>query len=336
MNASTWYDYTNYYEVVPKQFLSTAIEIEADRMRHARIREEDRISEMPVVRNEFERIENNPYMVLAQMMQSAAFIAHPYHHDTIGWRSDIENVSIERLQQFYNDFYWPDNATVTITGDFDETEVLNLVKQEFGRHPKKSDEYPRMYTEEPEQQGERRVIVKRAGMSVVGVAYKIPNALHADIPALLVLASVLAEDKTSRLHRALVDKSLATDVSIHCWQFRDPGLFSAFVALTPDSDHGTVEEAVRRTYKDVVLSGVTAAEVRRAKAAVRRQTAERRDGAYALLSALNEDIATGDWTRFVTLPDAIERVSPADVKRVAKAYFNDDASTIGWFINTAV
>lgn len=336
INASTWYDRTNYYEVVPKEVLPLAIAIEADRMRHARIKESDRQSEMPVVRNEFERGENVPLYALEKEIWAAAFIAHPYHHSTIGWRSDIEKVSIERLQQFYDDFYWPDNATVTIAGDFDEAEVLSVIKKEFGRHPKKPAPYPQMYTEEPEQQGERRVTVKRAGTNVVGIAHKTPEALHEDIPALIVLSSILSEDKTSRLHRALVDTSLAIDVMSSCEQFQDPSLFTTYVTLTPKADHKVVEEVVKGVYKEVAEKGVSAAEIKKAKAAARRQLAKRRDGPYALLASLNEEIATGDWTRFVTLGDAIQSVAASDVKRVAKKYFNDDKSVVGWFVNTAV
>lgn len=336
INASTWNDRTNYYEVVPKDVLPMAIAIEADRMRGAWLTEADRQSEMPIVRNEFERGENLPQEALDKAMWAAAYIAHPYHHSTIGWRSDIEKVSIERLQQFYDDFYWPDNATVSIAGDFDEAEVLSVIKKEFGRHSKAPKVLPAMYTEEPVQQGQRRVVVKRSGVHMVGVAHKTPEALHADIPALMVLSSILAEDKSSRLHRLLVDSALATDVSSMCWQFQDPGLFETFVTLAPKATHKQVEEMVIASYQEIIAKGVTATELKRAKSAARRQLAERRDGVYALLSSLNEEIATGDWRRFVRLAKQLEEVTAADVKRVSKTYFVEDQSTVGWFINTAV
>ncbi|MFZ2500812.1 MAG: pitrilysin family protein, partial [Minisyncoccia bacterium] len=122
INASTWNDRTNYFEVVPKEYLPIAIALEADRMRRARIYEEDRKSEMTVVLNEYERYENNPTEALEKQIWALAYEAHPYHHSTIGWRSDIEHMSIERLKQFYDDFYWPDNATVSVVGGFDTAE----------------------------------------------------------------------------------------------------------------------------------------------------------------------------------------------------------------------
>ena len=134
INATTWLDRTNYFELIPSEHLETAIEIEADRMRNAFIKDEDRQPEMTVVRNEFERGENDPFDVLDKNIWATAYQAHPYHHSTIGWRSDIENVSTERLKEFYNTYYWPNNATVTIIGDFETTEALKLVKKHFGKH----------------------------------------------------------------------------------------------------------------------------------------------------------------------------------------------------------
>jgi len=335
INATTWFDRTNYYEVVPRDALSLAIEVEADRMRTARFTEEDRKSEMPIVRNEFERGENLPMEALDKEIWAAAFTAHPYHHSTIGWRSDIEGVSIERLQQFYDEFYWPDNATATVAGSFDEKDVLTRIKKEFGRHPAKAGSYPALYTTEPEQQGERRVRVERAGVSMVGVAHKIPQATHTDIPALILLASILHEDKTSRLYKAFLDTALATEVAVFCWQFQDPGLFESFVTLAPNTSHENAEALLRMEYQKIIDEGVTAVELAGAKQAARAAIAARRDGPYALLSSLNEDIATGDWTRFVTLPEALERVTRADVRRVAKMYFKPQTSVVGWFVNTA-
>jgi zinc protease len=334
LNATTWFDRTNYYEVIPKDVLPLAIEIEADRMRGAFLREEDRANEMPVVRNEFERGENMPLEALDKEIWAASFIAHPYHHSTIGWRSDIEKVSIERLKQFYNDFYWPNNATVTITGSFDSAQVLELIKKHFGKHPKAPKSFPGMYTEEPNQEGQRRVLVQRAGAPLVGISHKIPNAHHKDIPALLMLASILYEDKTSRLYRSLVDTALTTQIMVMTYQLRDPGLMQVYATLAPNVAHEKVEKIILAEYEAIAKKGVTASELSRAKRAARSAIAHRRDGAYALLSSLNEDIATGDWTRFATLPKALEKVTAKDIQRVTKTYFVDTQSVVGWFINS--
>lgn len=334
INASTWCDYTNYYSVLPSTSIHLPIEIEADRMRKARITEKDRASEMPIVRNEYERGENLPARMLDEEMFAAAFKAHPYHHSTIGWKSDIEQVSVERLQQFYGDFYWPNNATLSVAGSFDETDVLLKVKKEFGKHPKAPKPFPAMYTEEPPQQGQRRVTVKRAGTNIVGIAHKIPAALHADMPALTILVEILSGDKTSRLYRSFIDSAKGTEAESYQYDFKDPSLLFTMITLATKTTHAEAEALVLKEYEAIKERGVTAAELARAKRSIRRQVANRRDGAYALLAYLNMDIAVGDWARFVTLPEALMHVTAADVKRVAKAYLVEDQSTVGWFINT--
>ena len=332
MNATTSFDRTNYYEVVPTDLLPLAIEIEADRMRTAWILEKDRVSEMPVVRSEYEIGENQPTYAVEKLIWSTAFQAHPYHHPVIGWKSDIETVSIKELNRFYNDYYWPDNATVTIAGKFDPKQALALVEEFFGVHPKASQPIPEVTTTEPPQEGERRFVIERTGVDTFAIAYKIPHALHPDLSALTLLASILYEDKTSRLYRLLVDPSLATNVMSYAIQLKNPALLETYVTLAPGVTHEKIEKLVRAEFRRIRDSGVTAREVARAKQAIRAYFATRRDGPYALLSSLNEDIATGDWTRFVTFPEAIAKVTPADVRRVARTYLRDDQATVGWFV----
>ena len=176
-NATTWLDRTNYYEEVPSDHLELSVQLEADRIRGLLLRESDRQPEMTVVRNEFERGENDPVEALDKEITAAAFVAHPYHHPTIGWRSAIEKVPIEKLRNFYDIFYWPNNATVTLIGDFDPVTALRLIGKYYGPIHASPQPIPQIYTEEPAQQGPRRVMVKRPGeLGVVGLAYKVPAA----------------------------------------------------------------------------------------------------------------------------------------------------------------
>ena len=131
-NATTWYDRTNYFETVPSDALELAIRLEADRMRNSFIADEDRRSEMTVVRNELERGQNEPMMVLDEAVYATAFREHPYHHPTIGWRADVENVPTARLKEFYDTFYHPNNATVIVVGDFEEQRALELIQTYLG------------------------------------------------------------------------------------------------------------------------------------------------------------------------------------------------------------
>ena len=333
INATTWLDRTNYYANLPSDKLELPIEIEADRMRGLRLREEDRRPEMTVVRNEFERGENNPYYSLDKEIFASAFIAHPYHHSTIGWRSDIENVPIEKLREFYGTYYWPDNATISIIGDFETKTALDLVKKHFGHITPAPNPIPQIYTTEPQQRGPRRVVVKRTGqLGMVGIAHKVPEGSHNDTFPLMVLDYIMDNGKNSRLYRTLVDQGLAVNIFNDYAPFRDPGLFIPYAYLAPGITHMQVEEAILDVYENIKRAGVTPAEVDRAINQLAAQTAYARDGSYSIASELNEAIAMGDWTFYVRSLEEIKKVTPEDVQRVVKTYMIEDASTTGHYI----
>ena len=333
LNATTWFDRTNYYETIPSEFLEDALAIEADRMRNAYIREEDRASEMTVVRNEFEWGENSPFEALDKNIWATAYQAHPYHHSTIGWRSDIENVSIKRLKEFYDTFYWPNNATLTLIGNFNRETTFPLIAKYFGVHSKSPHDIPPMYTTEPKQEGERRLFVSRNSTTrIVGIAHKTPEGAHADTHALQILASIVGRGRTGRLYSVLVDSGRATNIMSWVMPLHDNGLFMIYATLTPKTAHEDAEKIILHQYEDIKKNGVTAAEVARAQTQIVSDMAFARDGYYNIASALNESIALGDWTFYTTFKEKILKVTPADVARVARTYLERSQSTVGYFI----
>ncbi|MFQ6675356.1 MAG: M16 family metallopeptidase [Fidelibacterota bacterium] len=333
INATTWLDRTNYFELIPADHLERAVEIEADRMRGLLLRDEDRQPEMVVVRNEFERGENDPFEVLDKNVWATAYQAHPYHHATIGWRSDIENVPTKRLKEFYDTFYWPNNATVTLIGDFHPAKALGMIRKYFGPIPPSPGEIPQVYTREPKQEGPRRVVVRRTGETpVVGVAHKSPEGLHPDTYPLQVLAKILASGKTSRFYRTLVHSGLVTDLFVWCQPLRDNGLFITYAFVAPGVDPQKVENVIIRGYNGVKARGVSDEEVRRAKGRIRAETAFSRDGSYSVASNLNEAIGIGDWTFYASYLERIEGVTARDVQRVARTYLDEDQRTTGLFL----
>lgn len=332
-NATTWLDRTNYYVNSPNDHLPTIIALEADRVRGLLLRESDRQPEMTVVRNEFERGENSPFSVLLDQVGSAAFIAHPYHHSTIGWRSDIENVPIEKLREFYDTFYWPNNATVSVIGDFEPAQALALIREHFGVLPHSPHAIPEVYTEEPKQDGPRRLIVKRAGqLGLIDIAHKIPPGTHADYPAVTVLSRILSSGKGSRLYRALTDQGLSTGTNAFPFYNRDMTLHHTLIPLAPGIEHQTAEDAALAEIEKIKSDGVTAAEVSSAVSQILAESAFSRDGSFAVAGVLNEHIAVGDWAAYYTLDEKTQAVTPADVQRVAQLYFIEDSSTTGWFV----
>ncbi|MFH1851279.1 MAG: pitrilysin family protein [Candidatus Neomarinimicrobiota bacterium] len=333
VNATTWMDRTNYYELLPSEHLEEGIKVEADRMRTAFIRDEDRQSEMTVVRNEFERGENDPFNVLDKNIWATAFQAHPYHHSTIGWRSDIENVPTARLKEFYDTYYWPNNATVTVIGDFTAAEVLAQVDKYFGRHSRSPKPIPAMYTTEPIQEGPRRLEIRRTGQTgIVGIAHKIPDGRNADIYAVQILSNILGGGKSSRLYRKLIDSGLATNLFLWDFAFHDNGLLITYVFLTPGTDHEAVEKIILAEYADIKTNGVSEAELKRARAQLRSDIAFSRDGSFSIASSINEAIAAGDWTLYTTQLERYNAVRSKDVQAVAQKYLVEDRSTTGWFV----
>jgi zinc protease len=335
-NATTWLDRTNYFEDLPSGHLELALQLESDRMRGLLLREADRKPEMTVVRNEYERGENDPVEALDKAITAAAFVASPYHHPTIGWRSDIERVPIEKLRQFYDTYYWPNNATVTIIGDFNPAAALRLIARYYGPIPRSPQAIPEVYTEEPPQEGPRRVIVKRPGeLAVVGLAWKVPGALDPDHAPLEILADILADGRTSRLYRALTDRNLTVSVDAGAGFTRDGTLLTIYARLAPEAAPAAVEQALLAELDRLKREGASAAEVARAISKERAATAYARDGSSAIAAQINEDIAVGDWTEYAAHPRKIEAVTAADVTRAARRYLVEDQSTTGWFVPVA-
>jgi zinc protease len=332
-NASTSVDRTNYFATVGRDNIEGYIAIEADRMRRLLLRESDRQAEMTVVRNEYERGKNDPDNLLVESVTAAAYVALPYHHPTIGWLSDIEHVPIEKLRAFYDTFYWPNNATVTVVGDFDPNAILLLIKKYYGVYPHSPAPIPEIYTQEPAQIGARRVEVDRPGeLGSVLIAHKVPDGRDADQPALEMLDAILSSGKSARLYRALVDKGLALSAASGTDLHRDLSLHSLYAQLAPNATHEEVEKILLDEIAKIQNEGVTAAEIDRVRQQYIAADAYRRDGTAAVAGELNEWIAVGDWTLYVRFPEEVEKVTPADVQRVARKYFATDQSTTGWFV----
>jgi zinc protease len=352
-NATTWYDRTNYFETVPSDQMEFAIRLEADRMRNSFIADEDRQSEMTVVRNELERGQNEPSEVLDEAVYAAAFREHPYHHPTIGWRADVEGVPTARLKEFYDTFYHPNNATVILVGDFERADALRLITKYFGAYPASTTPIPEVYTEEPEQQGERRLTIRRAGeLAIVQMAFHTPGVLgqktvlsneelarlaanppeENDIYPLVVLSAALSNGVTSRLYQALVETQLAVYAVTNADQHRDPGLFNVIAMVTPEVEPSRVEETILAELAKVAEEGLTEEEIEKAKQQIIAQEAYSRDGTFNIALLMSEAEAVADWRYYKDYAKRIERVTREQVQRVAREYFTEDNRTVGYFI----
>jgi zinc protease len=334
-NGSTSEDRTNYFEAVSAsdENLEYFIRMEADRLVNSHVKQEDLDAEMTVVRNEFERGENSPRSVLMERIASTAYHWHNYGKPTIGNRSDIERVPIENLRAFYRKYYQPDNVVLVVAGQFDEAKALALVQTSFGAIPRPQRKLDATYTEEPEQDGERLVTLRRVGdVGAVGVAYHIPAGPHDDWVPLQVLANVLSSQPSGRLYKALVETQRATRVHASAGGEHDPGLMLMQAEVRDPKALDEVRDTIIATVEEIGVQGVTAEEVNRA----RQQILKARELAAAdtnqVAIALSEWAAQGDWRLYFLHRDRLEQVTPSQVQAVAARYLQRNNRTVGVFI----
>jgi zinc protease len=335
-NGTTWVDRTNYFETLnaSDENLEFAIRLEADRLVNSYVKREDLVSEMTVVRNEFERGENSPPNILSQRMMAVAYEWHNYGKSTIGNRSDIERVPIEKLQAFYRKYYQPDNVVLVVAGNFKPEKALEFVAKYFGKLKKPTRSLDATYTEEPAQDGERSVTLRRVGtVGAVGAVYHIPAAAHEDFAALEVLASILSAQPSGRLHQKLVKTKLATSVSARAEGWHDPGVLE--VSVTPEKGQ---TEAVRDATIDLLEKVgddvITGAEVDRAKASFASSRDQLMKDANRIGITLSDWAAKGDWRLFFLHRDRIAKVTTNDVRRVAAKYLTRSNRTVGVYLPT--
>lgn len=337
-NGTTWLDRTNYFGSFPANddTLDWLLALEADRMVNSDIAKSDLESEMTVVRNEMERGENEPGRVFQQRMRAAAYHWHNYGNSTIGNRSDVENVPIERLQAFYRTWYQPDNATLIVAGRFDPERVLKSVQSSFGKLKRPTRTLPPHYTVEPTQDGEREINVRRVGdINLVGLTYHIPAATHPDNAPLRVLAGIMGHTPSGRLHKALVETKLAVGSGAGSDSFRDPGL-AMFMAVPPkDGSPAEAEKALLAQVEGLADKPFTAEEVDAAKQRIANAFELSFNNVNAVATSLSEYIASGDWRLWFVNRDAVEKVTVEDVNRVARTYLLPSNRTLARFIPTA-
>jgi zinc protease len=337
-NGSTTVDRTNYFETFPAtdDNLNWALNFESDRMVNSFIAKKDLDSEMTVVRNEFENGENSPFRVLLDKIAATAYQWHNYGKTTIGARSDIENVPIDRLQAFYKTYYQPDNAVLVIAGKFDEPKTLDLVNKYFGSIQKPSRVLPKIYTDEPTQDGERQVVVRRVGdTQLVFAGYHTPPGAHPDAAALSVLSRIMADAPSGRLYKSLVETKKASSVFGFNLARQEPGYGLFGAELGKDASLDEVRNTLVQTVEGFITNAPTTEETERAKVQIIKNIELLLNSSDSVGLTLSEWVAQGDWRLFFLNRDRIRKVTPEDVKRVATNYLKSSNRTVGQFIPTA-
>ena len=342
-NGSTSEDRTNYYETVPAtdDNLKWALGLEADRMVNVKMAKELLDTEMTVVRNEFERGENNTRSVLEERVAATAYLWHNYGKSTIGSREDIERVPIERLAAFYRKFYQPDNAVLVLAGRLDESKALAMVADTVGKIPRPTRILDQTYTVEPPQDGQRFVELRRVGEGKeVMLAYHGPASGHPDSAALQVLAGIMTGGGgggrgggggQGRLSKALVDTRKANSVNMSFGLEHDPGLIEVSANLSNEQSQDEVRKLLIDTLTDLVAHPPTADELDRTKTRLLRNLDNQMSDPQNFGLRLSEPIAQGDWRLVFLQHSRLKDISAADVVRVAQAYLKESNLTVGYF-----
>lgn len=341
-NGTTSFDRTNYYETFPAtdDNLDWALDLESDRMVNSFIAKEDLDSEMTVVRNEMESGENNPLGMLYQRVMSTAYMWHNYGNSTIGARSDVENVPIERLQAFYRKYYQPDNAVLVVAGKFDQQLAKDLIVEKFGAIPRPDREganriWP-TYTVEPVQDGERSVTLRRVGDSkFVMMMFHVPPGSHEDMAALDLYAHALSSAPSGRLYKALVESGKAVSVAAQATQYREASPMLIFAALRADGSVDDVLATMQKTvYETTMNAPITHDEVERARTLFVNNFELTFNSSQSVALQLSNWAAMGDWRLMFLHRDRLTAASALDVNSVARAYMKPQNSTVGQFIPT--
>lgn len=334
-NGTTWLDRTNYYETLPgtNENLEFAIQLEADRMVNSFVNGEDLESEMTVVRNEFERGEDSPSGILGERMMSAAYEWHNYGQSTIGNRADIERVPIENLQRFYRKHYQPDNAMLVVAGAFDPDTVLGLVDKYFSKIPRPERVLDQTYTEEPAQDGQRSVTLRRVGdVAHAGLLYHIPAGAHPDYVPLDVLEHILTGTPSGRLYRALVQTQRCGSIRGAAYSLHDPGVIQFMAQVAPGNDPHDVLSTMMEIVESVGTEGVSEEEVERSKTYWLSSWERTMADSARVARQLSEWASQGDWRLIFLYRDRLEQVTPEDVNRVAQTYLTQNNRTTGLFL----
>lgn len=336
-NGTTSFDRTNY----TASFSADADNLDwyvgwlADSMVNSFIARRDLDTEMTVVRNEMEMGENSPQRMLYQRTLALMYDWHNYGKDVIGARSDVENVDIGRLQAFYRRYYQPDNATLIVSGSFDTQRVLRRVAATFGAVPRPKRTLAPHYTLDPAQDGERSVTLRRVGGApLVFAGYHMPAAAHPDSAAADLLALILGDSPSGRLHKQLTEKQLAAATFGESFGLAEPSLLLLGAQLPPGADPTAARAAMLAAIESFTTEPVTEAELERARAKWLKTWEQTFANPEAVGMVLSESVAQGDWRLFFLARDRVRDAKLADVQRVATQRLLADNRTVATYVPT--
>jgi zinc protease len=331
-NAFTSKDYTAYFENFAADRIGISLDLESDRMQNLLVDPKEFLSERAVVMEERRmRYEDDPTSTMVEQMMATAFMAHPYQWPVIGWMADLGNLTRDDLYHHYKTYYAPNNATIVVVGDFDTKKLLAEIEKYFGPIPR-GPEVPNVGAREPEQLGERRIVVKKeAELPAVFAGYHVPNLKHPDSYALDVLQTILSTGKSSRIYRSLVyEKQLALYAGGDYDNItNDPNLFYVYAGVMPGKSADEVEKALYGEIEKLKAEPVSDEEIQKAKNQIEASFIMGQDSVFYQAMLLGQYETVASWELLEKYLDGIKAVTKPDIQRVAKGYFTENNRTVG-------
>ena len=330
-NAWTSFDNTTFYEVMPSEKLGIALALESDRGRNLQINDTNLSSERNVVINErLWRYDNSPFGAMYEQLFNNAFVAHPYHWLPIGFRSDIDSITLAECLEYYKIHYAPNNSFIVIAGDIDTAAAMKEVEQYYD--PMKAEPpQPRVTTVEPVQKGEKRIdFHKAAQLPAIMAGYKIPAGKDSDIVPLQVAGKVLFDDESSRLyHRLVYDEQKAVFVQGAAMVLHDPSIFYVAAQAAPKADIEEVKKEIFEEIDKLKTQPISDEELQKAKNQMESDFImglQSNEGRASEVGSFQID--TDDYTSIYKYPDKVQAVTADDVMKAAAKYLTEDGRTV--------
>ncbi|BCB97166.1 peptidase M16 [Dissulfurispira thermophila] len=335
-NAHTTKDYTMYHQTLSSDRIGISIELESDRMCNLLLDPKEVINERNVVMEERRmRYEDDPQSLLYEEVIATAFKAHPYRWPVIGWMSDIASIEREDLYRHYIAYYSPDNAFIVISGDVKAEDVIQKVKEGFEHIKPDKVRVERYKAEEPRQEGEKRVYLKKeAELPYLLIAYHVPSFPHKDSFALDVLSTILSAGKSSRLYKDIIyEKRLALNIfADYSGFYKDPFLFILGGTLAPQKNIEDLEKTIYNEIERIKNEVPSEKEIQKAKNQIEASFIFAQDSTYSRAFYTGMFEMLGDWRLMDKYLEGIREVKPDDIQAVAKKYLTDDNKTVGILI----
>lgn len=328
-NASTSFDYTQYFIKSSNKNLGKSFELFAELMNNLKLLDEEFQPERNVVAEERRwRTDNNPIGYLQFRLFNNAYIYHPYHWTPIGFTNDIKNWSIEDIKNFHSTYYQPKNAIILVAGDIDENEVFKQAEINFGKIINKVDTIPQVYMTEPKLDGEKRaVIYKQSEVEMIAIAYHIPNFENPDMVALSAISELLSYGQSSRLHKKLIDeKKLVNAIYAYPIDLKYPGLFLIMAICNENVDAQKAEKEIISEIEKLKNEPISKDEMDKLIISTKAQYIFSLESSSSVANLFASYLARENIEPLLKYEEEISKLSKDKIKEITKKYLNKQNS----------